>query len=409
MRNIKLLLLICIIFTFFSSAAFALNPFVTHIYTADPSAHVFENRVYVYPSHDKDNAGFFDMEDYHVFSSADMINWIDHGVVLRYQDVSWVEQPAYPGVPLPPNDVVTPHPRMWAPDCAFKNSTYYFYFPARDTTGAFRIGVATSKSPCGPFVPVTYPTGTQDPDGNYYNPYTGALYEGEMYIPGSFSMDPCVFVDDDGKAYLFFGGLEGGQLPNSNEGHLGCPYWAELNTDNPDDPANFMIKFKTVPQAITSGVDNWFEGCWIHKRTNPNDGVTYYYLSYSTGQNITNDEPKDSLIHYSMSTNIVDASWDYKGLVIDDVTGWTNHHSFVEFRGDWYAFYHTCDLSGPDIYGQYNLAKRSICVDRLTFDDTTGTMNVVNQTRQGVGISGFIFMLWVMVKLKRLEIKVKFI
>ena len=314
-----LLLFISIFLTFFSIAAFALNPFITHVYTADPSAHVFEGRVYVYPSHDKDNANGYDMEDYHAFSSADMINWVDHGVILHKNDVPWVSS------------------YFWAPDCAYRDGKYYLYFPAKDKSGNFKIGAAIGNSPAGPFKAL------------------------DIAIPNSSSVDPCVFVDDDGSAYMFFGGQgDGGR---SGKG----PLWVKLKSN--------MIDFDGTPQEITSGVNYWFEACWVHKR-NGN-----YYLSYSTGNNITNDEPKDSLIHYSMSTNIA-GPWTYKGLVIDDVQGWTNHHSFVEFKDNWYAFYHTSDLSG----GVDN--KRSICVDKLNYN-ADGTMQVINITRSGLGTSAY--------------------
>ncbi|HPU63112.1 MAG TPA: family 43 glycosylhydrolase, partial [Mobilitalea sp.] len=154
------------------------EPLVTHIYTADPSAHVFEGKIYIYPSHDLEHDGQSDddgsqyrMEDYHVFSMDDIdAPVVDHGEVLHMKNVPWVSQ------------------QMWAPDAAYKNGKYYLFFPAKDKEGIFRIGVATSDKPAGPFTP--------EPN----------------YIPGSYSIDPAIFVDDDGKAYLYFGGIWGGQL-----------------------------------------------------------------------------------------------------------------------------------------------------------------------------------------------------
>ena len=160
------------------------KPLITHLYTADPSAHVFEDKIYIYPSHDLDHNNIaddsgdqYDMEDYHVFS-MDAINSVpvDHGEVLHVKDVPWAAK------------------QMWAPDAACKNGTYYFYFPAKDPDGIFHIGVASSKSPAGPF--------KAEPG----------------YIPGSFSIDPCSFVDDDGQAYLYIGGLWGGQLERWQNG-----------------------------------------------------------------------------------------------------------------------------------------------------------------------------------------------
>ncbi|MBC8134363.1 MAG: family 43 glycosylhydrolase, partial [Fibrella sp.] len=154
------------------------QPLISHLFTADPSAHVFNGRLYIYPSHDRetpipdnDNGDQYDMNDYHVFSLDEIGGPVtDHGVALALADVPWASR------------------QLWAPDAAYKNGMYYLYFPARDRDSIFRIGVAASPVPEGPFVAESGP------------------------IPGSYSIDPCSFVDDDGDAYLYFGGLWGGQL-----------------------------------------------------------------------------------------------------------------------------------------------------------------------------------------------------
>ncbi|AUG56627.1 MAG TPA: alpha-N-arabinofuranosidase [Ruminiclostridium sp.] len=290
------------------------QPLVTHIYTADPSAHVFEGKLYIYPSHDLDEVresndlgDQYNMEDYHVFSMDSIDSpCVDHGQVLHVKDVPWAKQ------------------QMWAPDAAFKNNTYYFYFPAKDKDGIFRIGVATSSSPAGPFKPQ------------------------ESYIPGSFSIDPAVFIDYDGRAYMYFGGLWGGQLekwqtgeynpdgkePAKDQPALG-PRVAELNDD--------MLTFKETPQEISivdedgnpilAGDEDrrYFEGPWMHKYNG------YYYLSYSTGTT--------HYIVYAMSKN-PKGPFVYKGRILNPVIGWTTHHSIVEFQGKWYLFYHDSSLSG---------------------------------------------------------------
>ena len=154
------------------------KPLVSHIYTADPSAHVFNGKIYIYPSHDidagvkeDDEGAHFAMRDYHILS-MDILNGkvTDHGVGLTISDIPWAGR------------------QLWAPDAAYKNGTYYLYFPAKDKKDVFRIGVATSKSPTGPFKAEPAP------------------------IAGSFSIDPAVFTDIDGKAYMYFGGIWGGQL-----------------------------------------------------------------------------------------------------------------------------------------------------------------------------------------------------
>ncbi|WP_163536411.1 glycoside hydrolase family 43 protein [Gracilibacillus sp. YIM 98692] len=289
------------------------EPLVTHIFTADPSAHVFEGKLYIYPSHDldhdgpsNDNGDQYAMEDYHVLSMEDVnAPCVDHGEVLHLRDVPWASQ------------------QVWAPDAAYKNNTYYLFFPAKDKDGIFRLGVATSPNPQGPF------------------------QAEKDYIQGSFSIDPAVLVDDDESAYVYFGGLWGGQLekwqtrtyqadaegPAPTEPALG-PIVAELSED--------MKTFKNEPQEISivdedgnpilAGDEDrrFFEGAWVHKY----NGL--YYLSYSTGTT--------HKIVYAVSEN-PQGPFVFKGTILKPVIGWTTHHSIVQFKDKWYLFYHDCSLS----------------------------------------------------------------
>ena len=149
------------------------KPLITNIYTADPSAHVFNGKIYIYPSHDIDAGEAFDdlgshfaMEDYHIISMDSIDSEaIDHGIALHVKDVPWAKK------------------QMWAPDANEKNGKYYLFFPAKDYNNIFRIGVAISNSPIGPFIAQPKP------------------------IKGSFSIDPAVFKDDDDNYYMYFGGL----------------------------------------------------------------------------------------------------------------------------------------------------------------------------------------------------------
>lgn len=314
-------------------------PLVTHIYTADPSAHVFEGKMYIYPSHDldhdmisNDNGDQYNMEDYHVLSiDGEGSPCIDHGEVLHVKDVPWAKQ------------------QMWAPDAAYKNNTYYLFFPARDHDDIFRIGVATSASPSGPFTP--------EPN----------------YIPGSYSIDPAVFVDDDGKSYIYFGGLWGGQLEKWQTGSFVAdaegpaetapalgPIVAELSED--------MMSFEGEPREISIIESNgnpilagdeerrYFEGPWVHKYNG------YYYLSYSTGttHNIVYAISKDPFGPYV-----------YQGIILSPVLGWTTHHSIVQFKEKWYLFYHDSSLSG----GADN--KRSVKYTELKYNDD-GTIQTIH-------------------------------
>ncbi|WP_308635466.1 glycoside hydrolase family 43 protein [Paenibacillus silvisoli] len=319
--------------------AAANEPIVTHIYTADPSAHVFEGKVYVYPSHDidhdgptNDNGDQYAMEDYHVLSFDDMNSpCVDHGEALHIKDVPWASK------------------QMWAPDAAFKNNTYYLFFPARDKDGIFRIGVASGASPSGPFKAE------------------------DNYIPGSFSIDPAVFVEEDGSSYMYFGGLWGGQLekwqtgefkpeaegPDAAAPALG-PQVAQLSDD--------MLTFKTEPKEIAivdedgnplvAGDEDrrYFEGPWMHKYNGK------YYLSYSTGTThklvyAVGDHPEGPFV--------------FKGTILTPVLGWTTHHSIVEFEDKWYLFYHDASLSGGVDH------KRSVKFTELTYNED-GTIQTID-------------------------------
>ncbi|MBB6673080.1 glycoside hydrolase family 43 protein [Cohnella nanjingensis] len=307
------------------------EPLVTHMYTADPSAHVFEGKIYIYPSHDldharesNDNGDQYDMEDYHVLSLDESLSAVtDHGEALHLRDIPWAKQ------------------QLWAPDAAFKNDTYYLFFPARDQDGVFRIGVAAGKSPAGPFSPQP------------------------SYIPGSFSIDPAAFVDGDDRTYLYFGGLWGGQLekwqggafrpdaegPAATEPALG-PRVAELSDD--------MLSFKEAAREISildedgkpilAGDEDrrYFEGPWMHRY----NGL--YYLSYSTGTT--------HKIVYAVSESPL-GPFTFKGTILTPVIGWTTHHSIVRFRDKWYLFYHDSSLSG----GADN--KRCVKFAELRYDE----------------------------------------
>ncbi len=287
---------------------------VKHIYTADPSAHVFNGKIYIYPSHDidagipeNDNGDHFDMRDYHVFSMDDPEGEvIDHGVALDVKNVKWAGR------------------QMWAPDAAEKDGKYYFYFPLKDKNDIFKIGVAIGDSPTGPFEAEPHP------------------------IDGSFSIDPAVFKDDDGSHYMYFGGLWGGQLqryrnnkaiecgvePKDNEPAL-CPKVVKMS-DNmlefAEEPKDLVILDENGNPLLAGDHDRrFFEAAWMHKYNNK------YYFSYSTGDT--------HLLCHAVSDNPY-GPFIYKGVILTPVVGWTTHHSICEFKGKWYLFYHDSKLSG---------------------------------------------------------------
>ncbi|KAI1259039.1 glycoside hydrolase family 43 protein [Xylariaceae sp. FL1019] len=325
-------------------------PLITHLYTADPSAHVFEGKIYIYPSHDRetdiqfnDNGDQYDMADYHVFSTSSLeppYDVTDHGVVLRTADVPWVSK------------------QLWAPDAAFRDGKYYLYFPARDKDSVFRIGVASGDSPAGPF--------TADPEP----------------IPGSFSIDPASFVDPDtGHAYLYFGGLWGGQLqcyqnpleskadvhgvppfdaswlgpkePSGDDKPALCPKVARLSSDMRmfASPATDLVILapETHQPIVASDHDRrFFEAAWMHKRGSK------YYFSYSTGDT--------HYLVYAIGDSPL-GPFTYAGRILEPVLGWTTHHSIVEFQGRWWLFHHDCEMSK----GVSHL--RNVKVKELFYDD----------------------------------------
>ncbi|KAI2615416.1 glycoside hydrolase family 43 protein [Hypoxylon sp. NC1633] len=333
-------------------------PLITHLYTADPSAHVFDGKLYIYPSHDRetdiefnDNGDQYDMVDYHVFSLDSLDAYAadappatalahppevtDHGVVLRAQDIPWVDR------------------QLWAPDAAERGGKYYLYLPARAQDGVFRIGVAVGDSPTGPFAPDPAP------------------------IPGSFSIDPAAFVDTDAPdraAYLYFGGLWGGQLQCYQQGNtpdafdaawLGpkepagegaaalCPKVARLADDmrafaGPVRDVVILAPETGQPIHADDHERRFFEAAWMHRRAG------LYYFSYSTGDT--------HLLAYATGTSPL-GPFTYRGRLLEPVLGWTTHHSVVEFQGRWWLFYHDCELSG----GVNHL--RSVKVREIFYDD----------------------------------------
>ncbi|MDR6804981.1 beta-xylosidase [Dyadobacter sp. BE34] len=294
------------------------KPLVSDLFTADPSAHVFDGKIYIYPSHDieanvpqDDEGGHFNMRDYHVYSMDAIGGKVtDHGVVLDLKDIPWAGR------------------QLWAPDAAFKNGTYYLYFPVKDKQDVFRIGVATSKSPAGPFKAEPEP------------------------IPGSYSIDPAVFTDTDGQSYMYFGGIWGGQLQRWHSGKYDKTLSTDLGKGHDQEPAlsakvakmsGDMRTFAETPRDVQIldehgkpllGGDHdrrFFEGAWMHKFNGK------YYFSYSTGDT--------HLLCYAES-NSPYGPFTYKGVIMKPVEGWTTHHSIVEFKGKWYIFYHDSELSG---------------------------------------------------------------
>ena len=279
-------------------------------YMADPSANVFNGKLYIYPSHDwdsgaafDDDGGHFQMKDYHVLSFEDVENGeaTDHGVILAVEDIPWAGR------------------QLWDNDVVEKDGKYYLIFSLKDKNDVFHLGVAVADRPEGPFTPQPDP------------------------IRGSYSIDPCVFKDDDGSVYTYFGGIWGGQLQRYKDNKaLGKEHLPE--GDEPALPSRVakmtddMLQFAEEPRPVIIVDDNgeplkandphrFFEASWMHKMNGK------YYFSYSTGDT--------HFICYAVGDNPY-GPFTYKGVILEPVVGWTTHHSIVEFKGKWYLFHHDC-------------------------------------------------------------------
>ena len=328
----------------------AQNPVIRDQYTADPTARVFNNKVYLYPSHDivppaGQRQDWFCMEDYHVFSSENLTDWVDHGMIISQVTVPWGKADGY---------------SMWAPECVQKNGKYYFFFPNAPQNGrGFAIGVATADSPEGPFTCEPTP------------------------IAGVSGIDPCVLVDNDGQAYIYWSGMgiRGSKL-KANMKELDGPMEtitmtppnAQQNAEKGkrQQPRQMKVGGQTMeglPEGFKEGPHAFRRGDW-------------YYLTFPwvRGSKENGANPTETLA-YAMSKSPL-GPWDFKGIIMAEHPNgcWTNHHSFVEYKGQWYLFYHTNFFSPNDD------KRRSVCIEKVTFN-ADGTIQEVKETMRGVGIN----------------------
>ena len=309
-----------LLFVSFAIDGYCQNPLIRNQFSADPTARVFGNKVYLFPSHDilategKGRPGWFCMEDYHVFSSSNLTDWTDHGVIITQNKVPWVRPNSY---------------SMWAPDCIAQNGKYYFYFPTAptDTTlygRGFTIGVAVADKPEGPYVPEAAP------------------------IKGVKGIDPNVFIDEDGQAYLYWsqGNIYAAKLK---------PNMLELDSE-----------VKTLGELPLKGLK---EGPFMFKR----NGI--YYLTYPHVEN------KIERLEYAIGDNPL-GPFKFAGVIMDESPSgcWTNHHSLIQFKKQWYLFYHDMDYSP-----RFDKA-RAVRADSLFFN-TDGSIKKVLPTLRGIGIT----------------------
>jgi len=317
-RNlIALMVLICSIQTSLK----AQNPVIRNIFTADPAPIVYKNTVYLYAGHDtatvKDTN--YKMPDWHVFSSQNMVDWKDHGTLLSPKTFSWAGGDAY------------------AAQCIFRDGKFYWYVSTghqknAESGGGMAIGVAVADSPTGPF---------KDAIGK-------ALITNEMTKDkkhGWDDIDPTVFIDDDGQAYLFWGN---GSCKSVK---------LKKNMTELDGPITVL------------DIKNYIEGPWVYKRKGN------YYMVYAGAGT------KPEMIEYCMAKS-PQGPWVYKGIIQENVpNSFTTHPGIVDFKGKSYFFYHNGALP---IGGSY---RRSICIDYMQYNPD-GTIQKIIQTTEGVAAIG---------------------
>jgi len=301
-----------------SPAVIAGNPLFEHVFTADAAALVDGDTVWLYTGHDEapNNDVFFKMHDWLVFSSKDMVNWEEHGPIMRATDFSWATGDA------------------WASHMVEKDGTYYFYTTVRHNNSkpGFAVGVATSDSPTGPFV---------DARGS-------ALVTNDMTTQTDIDwddIDPAVFIEEDGDAYLFWGNT--------------VPKYAKLSES--------MIELDGDINVID--IPNFTEALWVHKKGDK------YYLSYACYF--------PEKICYATS-NSIHGPWKPMG-ILNEVAGntETNHQSIIEFRGRDYFIYHTGAVpprNGQPSGGRF---RRSVAIDPLYYNDD-GSLQRVFMSSEGI-------------------------
>ena len=304
------------------------NPIISNQFAADPTARVFNGKIYMFPSHDippviirPDGTKWFSMEDYHVFSSEDLTTWTDHGMIVHQKDVPWGNPTAY---------------SMWAPDCIEKDGKYYFYFPNAQKNGGFAVGVAVADKPEGPYEILPEP------------------------IKGINGIDPCVLKASDGNNYIFWGAGRCAKLADN---------MIELAEDNPTEVMKWGEReFVNVGVNCLKGLPSrQAEGPFAFEY-NGNYYLTYPYVRHNT-----------EVIGYAMSKNPM-GPYEYKGIIMAEHENgcWTNHHSIVNYKGQWYFFYHHNDYS-PDFD-----KNRSARIEKLYFNED-GTIQEIKPTERGVG------------------------
>lgn len=291
------------------------NPLVQTIYTADPAPYVYNGRMYLFTGHDEDDtsSGFFNMKDWRMYSTSDMQNWQDHGSPLNLAAFTWAKS------------------RAWAGQVVARNNKFYWYVPVQKPSGSMAIGVAVADSITGP----------------YKDALNKPLVENN-------EIDPTVFIDDDGQAYLYWGnpGLSYVRLNQDMISYSGSINKVSLTT------AGFGSRPNDAQRPTY-----FEEGPWIYKRNGQ------YYLVYAA--NCCSED-----IRYSTGPSIT-GPWTYRGIIMATAgSSFTNHPGVADFNGSSYFFYHNGALPGGGGY------TRSVAVEKFTYN-SDGTIPKISMTTAG--------------------------
>lgn len=304
------------------SISLADNPVIQTHFSPDPAPMVYNGTVYMYTGDDIPGTDFYYMTKWRVMSSTDMVNWTDHGSPISLESFEWARD------------------RAWAAQCIERNGKFYWYICAQSTQNDMAIGVAVADSPTGPF---------KDAIGK------------PLIMNGSWSnIDPTVYIDDDGQAYLYWGN--------------GSLYYVKLN----EDMISYSGDIVTVPitvesfggirgnkNAETPNKDMFVEGPWLYKRNN-----LYYMMFAGMGKG-------GETLSYSTSSSPI-GPWKYQGKIMEDqkLNSFTNHGGIIDYKGNSYLFYHSGLLPNGGSYG------RASCIEQFTYN-VDGTIPAVMATKEG--------------------------
>ena len=291
---------------------FCSNPIIKTTYTADPAPMVFGDTLYLYTTHDEDRLEnhFYTMNNWYCFSTKDMATWTDHGVIFSLDDISWADG------------------RAWAPQCIERNGKFYLYCPVHKENGGMAIAVGISDKPEGPYKDLGHPL----------------VDEGDWN-----DIDPTVFIDDDGQAYLYFGNPE--------------LRYVLLNEDMISYDEKVGIgRIPMTEEAFSKGSHmtgtSYAEGPWFYKR----NGLYYMVYAAFSGEKGDGIQHNEHLA-YSTSDSPL-GPWVYGGVLMTEEGGtFTNHPGIADFKGHSYLFYHTGELPGG------NLFHRSVCAAEFKYND----------------------------------------